>query len=53
MRRLGAVLPSVISAVSAGAHPSKSAAIRAAAAEVSVKSMLAIHSAERFSSTYG
>ena len=51
MRGTGAVSPSVISAVSSGAHPLNSAATRAAAAAASVKSMPATHSAERFSST--
>ena len=52
MRGIGAVSPSVISAVSSGAHPSNSARTRAVAAAASVKSMLATHSAGRFSSTY-
>ena len=52
MRGIGAVSPSVISAVSSGAHPSNSAATRAAAPVASVKSMPAIHSAGQFSSTY-
>ena len=52
MRGTGAVSPSVISAVSSGAHPSNSAATRAVAAAASVKSMPATHSAGRFSSTY-
>jgi hypothetical protein len=51
MRGTGAVSPSVISAVSSGAQPSNSAATRAVAAAGSVKSMPAIHSAGRFSST--
>jgi hypothetical protein len=51
-RGIGAVSPSVISAVSVGAHPSNSAATAADAAAASVKSMSATHSAERLSSTY-
>ena len=51
MRGTGAASPSVISAVSVGADPPNSAAIRAVAAAASVKSMPAIHSAGRFSST--
>jgi hypothetical protein len=53
MRGTGAVSPSVIRAVSTGAHPSNSAAtclIAAVAAVASVKSIPATHSAVRFSS---
>lgn len=52
MRGTGAVSPSVISAVSSGAHPPNSAATRAVAAAGSAKSMAATHSAGRVSSTY-
>jgi hypothetical protein len=45
------ISPSVISAVDSGAYPSNSAAARAAAA-AAAKSMLAMRSAGRFSSTY-
>jgi len=51
MRGIGAVSPSVISAVSSGAHPSNSAVTRAVAAAASVKSMPATHSAGRISWT--
>jgi hypothetical protein len=46
-RRIGAVSPSVISAVSVGAHPSNSVVTAAVAAAASLKSMSATHSAER------
>ena len=50
-RRTGAVSPSVISAVSSGAQPSNSSAIRAVAAAASVKSMAANQSCGLVSAT--